>query len=409
MTHLQNDVVSGQVELAKITGAAIVCGPGVARGYERREAADAEVLQLGRLKIKVLHTPGHTLESCCLLLLGEDGQPHCLFTGDTLFVGGMPIPDLAQAGAAAAQYELAGMLYDSLRHKLLPLPDEVLVYPGHGAGSLCGKNIGPEKFSTLGAQKQSNPALLIQDRDDFISTATSAMPPLLPYFTDVAALNRHGCADLETVMQTAATPLAPAALRAALDQGVWLLDTRSAQEFGQGFIPGAINIGLDGLLEAWVGTLIEDNEQPFIVVAPPGREQEALLRLTRIGYDAALGFLEGGMASWVNAGHAVDVIDSVSAQQLAQSYRDAEAAVLDCRMPFEFNAGHVASAVSYPLNFINQCLDDIDRQTTYYIHCKSGYRSMAAASILRKHGYRNVIDIHDGFDGLLATDIPISG
>lgn len=405
-THFHADFVSGHVDLAKETGATIVYGPNAPTSYDKHTAEDGEEFVIGNITIRVLHTPGHTLESSCFLLIDEEGKEHCVFTGDTLFIGDVGRPDLAQKGAELTQRDLAGMLYDSIQTKLMPLPDSVIVYPAHGAGSACGKNMSSETFSTLGVQKNTNYALLAEGREDFIEKVTDGILPPPQYFAKNAALNKAGYTAFEEVMGQGVTPLTPDDIVKA-DQAT-LLDVRPPVEFGEGFVPGSINIGLDGSFAVWVGTLIEDLKEPIIVIAPEGREEEAIHRLSRVGYDATIGYLEGGYEAWVAEGKDVDRIETIEPEALAQMLKEDTVAVVDCRKPTEYEAEHVDGAASYPLDYINDHLADLDKESTQYLHCKSGYRSMVACSILRKQGYTNLVNVNGGFDALSETDIPIT-
>ncbi len=405
-THFHADFVSGHVDLAKETGATIVYGPDAPTSYDKHTAEDGELFTVGDVQIKVLHTPGHTLESSCFLLLDEQGKEHCVFTGDTLFIGDVGRPDLAQKGADLTQEDLAGMLYDSIQEKLMPLPDSVIVYPAHGAGSACGKNMSSETFSTLGVQKNTNYALLADGREDFIAKVTDGILPPPQYFAKNAALNKAGYTAFDEVMGQGVTPLSVEDIAKA-DQAT-LLDVRDPVEFGNGFIPGSINIGLDGSFAVWVGTLIEDLAEPLIVIAPKGREEEAIHRLSRVGYDATIGYLEGGYEAWASSGKQTDSVESISPQDLTAKHAKGDAVIIDCRKPTEYEAEHVDGASSYPLDYINEHLDQLDKQETRYLHCKSGYRSMIACSILRKQGYTNLVNVSGGFDALSETDIPVT-
>jgi len=406
-THFHADFVSGHVDLAKKTGAKIVYGPTAETGFNALIAKDGQVFHLGEVQIKVLHTPGHTMESSSYLLLDKAQKPHAVFTGDTLFIGEVGRPDLAVKSDLSKE-DLAGLLHDSLHQKLMTLPDEVIVYPGHGAGSACGKNISEERFSTIGHQKQFNYALQPMSKKDFIKTVTEGILPPPQYFPKNAVLNKSGYEDLEEVLKREVRPLPVAAFEAAKKEGALVLDTRDPQVFCKGFIPGAINIGLDGSYAVWAGTLIEDLQQPIVLVTDPGREEEATLRLARVGYTGVRGFLEGGFAAWQKAGKPVDTISSVPAAEFAKIYQKQKPHVLDVRKPTEYESEHVKDAVSYPLDFINAHLKELAPTKTYYLHCRSGYRSMVAASILKRAGYNKVIDVGGGILALAETNIPLT-
>lgn len=405
-THFHADFVSGHVDLARKTGAQIIYGPEAQTSYESLIAEDGQEFQLGDVCLRVLHTPGHTPESTSYLLLNEEKNPYAVFTGDTMFIGEVGRPDLA-IKSDLTQEDLAGMLYDSLRNKLMTLPDEVLVYPAHGAGSACGKNISQERFSTIGAQKQLNYALQPMDKETFIQKVTTGILPAPQYFAKAAALNKGGYDDIDTLLETRTRPMSVEAVQQAQKEGALILDTRSADAFGEAHIPEAMFIGLDGSFASWVGTLIEDLEQAIVVITDEGREREAVLRLARVGYQNALGYLEGGMQAWVDAGEVVASLPSISAEDLAGKYSSGNPTILDVRKPGEFQSNHVEKAVSYPLDFINAHLTDLDPNASYYVHCRSGFRSMIAASIMRRAGYADVINVSGGILALEKTDLPM--
>lgn len=406
-THFHADFVSGHIDLANKSGAKIVYGPNADTSYEKYEAKDGEEFKLGNVTIKVLHTPGHTMESTTYLLLDEHGKEHAIFTGDTLFIGDVGRPDLAQKGTGLTKEDLAGILYDSLQSKILTLPDDVMVYPGHGAGSACGKNMSSETFSTLGEQKKTNYALLAKDREDFVAKVTDGILPPPQYFAKNAALNKGGYTSVDEVMAKGMKPLSSEEVDTARKENVLILDTRAPQVFKDGFIPGAINIGLDGSFAVWVGTLVTDLNQPIVVIAPEGREEEAMLRLSRVGYDGGIGFLKDGMGAWKAAGKETDTITSISAETFAQKMKEG-INVLDVRKPTEYEAEHVDGAATYPLDFINEHLHDLSKDKTYYLHCKSGYRSMVASSILRKNGYKHIVDVAGGIQAISKTEVPLT-
>ncbi|GAB4398069.1 MAG: MBL fold metallo-hydrolase [Microscillaceae bacterium] len=406
-THFHADFVSGHVDLAQKTGAKIVYGPGAKTSYEIYEAQDGEELPLGKVRIQVLHTPGHTLESTTFLLKDENGKDHAIFTGDTLFIGDVGRPDLAQK-SDLSQEDLAGMLYDSLHQKVMPLADDVIVYPAHGAGSACGKNMSKETFDTLGHQKQTNYALKAKTKEEFIQKVTEGILPPPQYFAKNAMMNKQGYDSIDVVMQRGTTALPVADFEEIANQEMALvLDTRAPQTFAKGFIPNSIFIGLDGSFAPWVGALIPDLKQALLIVADPGREEEVVMRLARVGYDNALGYLKGGFEAWQQAGKEVDTILSISAASLAQKLAAGQVpALLDARKPTEFEAEHAEAALNFPLDFINERMAELDRAEEYHIHCAGGYRSMIMASILKARGFEKVVDIDGGFKAIQETNIP---
>lgn len=398
-THFHADFVSGHVDLANETGATIVFGPGAKTNYDVHVAKDNEEFKVGKLTIKVLHTPGHTPESATFLLFDEKGKPYCIFSGDTLFIGDVGRPDLAVKGDLT-QEDLAGMMYDSLRNKIMPLPDDILVYPAHGAGSACGKSMSKETFSTLGEQKQTNYALQEQTKEDFIKVLTTGIAPPPQYFPKNAMMNKNGYINIYEVMEAAKIGLNVDSFKEKAQNGALILDVRHQDEFRQGFIKNSINIPLDGQFASWVGTLIEDIKANILLVAPEDRVQEAVMRLSRVGYDNTIGYLEGGFEVWKTASNETEAIDQVSATELVSLIANG-AKVLDVRKPSEFEAEHAETAMNSPLDYLNEGLRNLDSNETYYVHCKSGYRSMIANSILKKNGFKNIIDIKGGFDAIL--------
>ena len=404
-THFHADFVSGHVDLAKRTGATIIYGPGAQTGYDTTVAIDGQEFRVGALTFRVLHTPGHTPESSSYLLLDNEKKPYAVFTGDTLFIGEVGRPDLAIKSDLSRE-DLAGLLYDSLRNKLMVLPDDVLVYPAHGAGSACGKNISDERFSTIGVQKHTNYALQPMTKEEFIEQVTVGILPPPQYFAKAAALNKNGYADIDHLLEERTIPLQIDELLHAQKQGAIVLDTRTAQEFGEGHIPDSIFIGLDGSFASWVGTLIEDLKQPIIVITEPGREREAVLRLARVGYNNALGYLEGGITSWTEAGRILDKISSINAEELELEMGSADISILDVRRPGEYEVNHVLGAHSFPLDFILGHFDVYPKDQKHFIHCRSGYRSMVAASLMKKEGYKHLINIAGGMLGIEKTQIP---
>lgn len=405
-THFHADFVSGHIDLAKKTAATIVYGPNANTTYEIHKAKDEEVFEIGNIKIKVLHTPGHTLESTTYLLIDEEGKNHAIFSGDTLFIGDVGRPDLAIKSDLTKE-DLAGMLYNSLRNKIMPLEDEVIVYPGHGAGSACGKNMSDETFDTLGNQKKTNYALRVDmTKEEFIAEVTDGIMPPPQYFAKNAMLNKQGYEQVDEVIERGMTALSIEAFESKINDNVIILDTRHEQVFNQGFVPGSINIGLEGTFAVWVGTLIKNLNQPILLVTPQGKEKETVLRLARVGYDQSLGYLEGGFEHWKNVGKPVDSIESIEASELQKRQAAEKINILDVRKPGEHQSEHIVDAQNFPLDFINGHLNDLDKTATYYIHCAGGYRSMITASILKKNGYQNVIDVKGGFREIAKTTIP---
>lgn len=401
-THFHADFVSGHLDLAKQTGATIVFGPTAQPAFDAHVAQDGELLSLGKIKIKVLHTPGHTMESSCFLVIDEQGREHALFSGDTLFIGDVGRPDLAQKGAIT-QEVLAGYLFDSLRNKVMTLPDDVIVYPGHGAGSACGKNMSNETTDTLAHQKASNYALRADmTREDFVKEVITGLMPPPAYFPKNAAMNKMGYESFTEVMKRGARPLnADAFELVAAETGALLLDTRQPDEFIRGFIPNSINIGMDGSFAPWAGALIPDLKQEILLVTEPGREEEAITRLARVGYDFSIGFLEGGFETWKKAGKETDSIESVSAAELAGICREnPNVSILDVRKKSEYDAEHLIDAVNAPLDYINDSMTKINRNAPTYIHCAGGYRSVIFISILKARGFHNLVDIRGGFKAL---------
>ena len=399
-THFHADFVSGHIDLAKATGATIVYGPLAAPAFAAHIASDNEVFKLGNVTIKVLHTPGHTMESACYLLLDEQGKEIALFSGDTLFINDVGRPDLAQKAADMTQEELAGTLYDSLRNKIMPLPDHVIVYPAHGAGSACGKNMAKETSDTLGHQKQYNYALRADmTKEEFIAEVTEGLLPPPAYFPQNVKMNKEGYENIEQVLKHGTQPLSAAAFEAAANEtGALMLDTRAPEVFAQGFIPNSVNIGIDGSFAPWVGALITDIYQPILIVAEEGREEEVVTRLARVGYDHSIGYLKGGINAWREAGKELDHIESITAAELAaRMEKDTALHIADVRKESEYAAGHVAGAENMPLDYINEQVQKLDKNQTWYVHCGGGYRSMVFNSILRARGFDKLIDVKGGF------------
>ena len=407
-THFHADFVSGHVDLAKKTGATIVYGPNANPSYEVKCAEDGEIIELGDVTIKVLHTPGHTMESTTYLLRDEQGKDYAIFTGDTLFLGDVGRPDLAIKQGAITREDLAGMLFESLRTKIMPLADEVIVYPGHGAGSACGKNLSSETWGTLGQQKQTNYALRADmTKEEFVDEVTSGLTPPPQYFAKNAMMNKSGYESFDEVLDHGVTPLSPDKFEAVTEaEEALILDVRSAEEFAKEHVAGSIFIGLDGSFAPWVGALITDIKQPILLVTPEGREEETVTRLSRVGYDNTLGYLEGGMIAWKHSGRAAETIVSIPATELASRLKtDPELNILDVRKPSEYLSHHMINAENIPLDYINLNMGKISRDDTYYLHCRSGFRSMIAASILNARGF-HVIDIAGGWQDMEKTDLP---
>ena len=407
-THFHADFVSGHLTLSRETGAPIVYGPTANPSFESLIAEDGQEFELGKLKIRVLHTPGHTMESTTYLLIDEFGKNHAIFSGDTLFLGDVGRPDLAQKAADMTQEELAGMLYDSLRSKIMPLADDIIVYPAHGAGSACGKNMMKETIDTLGNQKKMNYALREDmTREEFIREVTEGLLPPPKYFPANVKLNREGYEDIDKVLQRGTRALLPGAFEAAANEtGAVILDVRHQNEFVKGHIPRSIFIGLKGDFAPWVGALIADVKQPILLVTPEGKEEETVTRLSRVGFDNTLGYLEGGYEAWVNAKKETDSLRSISATEAAALYTQKAIPVFDVRKESEYNAEHLKDAVSTPLSFINDYLAEFPPETPFYLHCAGGYRSVIAASILKSRGIHNLIDIAGGFTDMKKTGMP---
>jgi hydroxyacylglutathione hydrolase len=407
-THFHADFVSGHVELAQKTGAKIIYGPDAECGFDCYSARDGEEFTLGGLTVRVLHTPGHTPESSTFLLLDESGKEFCIFSGDTLFIGDVGRPDLAIKSDLTVE-DLAGMLYDSLRSKIMPLPDHVIVYPAHGAGSACGKNLSKETSDTLGHQKEVNYALKAQTKEEFIKAVTDGLTPPPPYFPLNAMMNKQGARGLDEINKEALKGLSPQEFEdAALHTGALILDTRAPEVFAAAFVPGSINIGLDGQFAPWVGALITDIDRPILLVCDAGREEENIMRLARVGYDHTLGYLAGGIAAWEQAGKPADHILSVTATDFEKNHWDKNLCVLDIRRPGEYEIAHIADVPNKPLDHINDWTGALHRGATYYVHCAGGYRSMIAASILRARGFERVINIAGGYGALAKTGLPMA-
>jgi glyoxylase-like metal-dependent hydrolase (beta-lactamase superfamily II)/rhodanese-related sulfurtransferase len=401
-THFHADFVSGHIDLAKKTGAKIVYGPTtMATGFEKIVAKDGEVFKVGNISLEVLHTPGHTMESSCFLLRDEAGKEVGIFTGDTLFIGDVGRPDLAQKVIAElTQDKLAGYLYDSLRNKIMPLSDELIVYPAHGAGSACGKNMSSETTDTLGNQKKTNYALRPDmTKEEFKKEVLTGLTPPPAYFPQNVLLNIQGYESIDTVMKKGVQALSPKAFEAvANEKDVVIIDTRDKDAFRKGFVPNAIFIGLDGNFATWVGTMIPDVKQEILFIAEKGREEEVVTRLARVGYDNALGYLEGGFEAWEKEGRETDSINSVDVDQLNTLFKQNN--YIDVRKASEFNSEHVAGSINAPLDYINDSMAKVAKSPTLYVGCNSGYRSLVFISILQSRGYRNLVDVKGGFKAI---------
>ena len=405
-THFHADFVSGHVDLSDKTGASIVYGPTAKPEFEAIIAKDEEIFEIGDIKIKVLHTPGHTMESSCYLLIDEKGKETALFSGDTLFLGDVGRPDLAQKGKDLTQEDLAGMLYDSLMNKIIPLSDEITVYPAHGAGSACGKNMQKETVDTLGNQKKTNYALNQPDKASFIKEVTDGLTPPPGYFAMNVAMNKKGYESFDQVLEHGLKPLSAEAFEAMADEtGALILDTRPAAEFHKGFIPQSVNIGVKGDFAPWVGAMIVDVKQPLLLVTDEGSEEEVITRLSRVGFDNVVGYLKGGLSAWQSAGKETDSVERITPEEFAQRYTE-DARIIDVRKEGEYAAEHIAEAYSRPLAYINTWIKDIDPKEHFFLHCAGGYRSMIAASILQARGYRNFTEVEGGFGKIKLTEVP---
>lgn len=402
-THFHADFVSGHIDLSKKTSAPIVYGPTAEPSFDALVAEDNQVFEIGNAKIKVLHTPGHTMESSTYLLIDEEGKETAIFSGDTLFLGDVGRPDLAQKAANLTQEELAGLLYDSLTDKILPLSDDITVYPAHGAGSACGKNMQKETVDTLGNQKKTNYALNQPNREAFIEAVLDGLSAPPKYFGMNVAMNKGGYESFENVMNKGLNPLSPNDFETAAEEtGALILDTRPAADFHKGFVPNAVNIGLKGDFAPWVGAMIVDVKQPLLLVTEPGTEQEAITRLSRVGFDNVIGYLDGSFESWKNSGKEVDEIKRISPEEFADQF-NTDSKVIDVRKPTEYAAEHVNDAYSKPLDAISEWAGTVDEKEHFFLHCAGGYRSMIAASILNSRGIRNFTEVEGGFNGIKKT------
>jgi len=408
-THFHADFVSGHVTLAEKTGGRIVYGPNAQTSFDSHIATDGEEFRIGDVTIRVLHTPGHTMESTTYLLLDPEGKEHAIFTGDTLFLGDVGRPDLAQKSASLTQEELAGTLFNSLREKIMPLPDDVTVYPAHGAGSACGKNMMKETVDTLGNQKRMNYALRADmTQEEFVQEVTDGLMPPPPYFPLNVKLNKEGgYAGIDQVLSVGLRSLVPDAFEEAANAASALvLDVRAPENFAAGHVPNSIFIGLDGNFAPWVGELIVDVQQPILLVAPEGREEEAVTRLARVGFDQTLGFLQGGISAWQAAGKALESVHSISVAQFESEHAANRDRVFDVRKPGEYQAEHIDGAHHAPLSSLNSHLAEFPDTSPFYLHCAGGYRSMIASSMLKARGIHNMIDVQGGYAAISETQIP---
>ena len=406
-THFHADFVSGHVDLSRKTKASIVYGPNAACEFECISAADGQEFKIGNVTIKVLHTPGHTMESTTYLLKDEKGKDHAIFSGDTLFLGDVGRPDLAQKAANMTQDQLAGLLYDSLNKKIMPLADDVIVYPAHGAGSACGKNMMKETVDTLGNQKKMNYALNQPNKEAFIKAVTEGLLPPPGYFGMNVAMNKKGYESFENVLNNGMRALSVSEFETAAEEtNALILDTRSSADFTKAFIPQSINIGLNGDFAPWVGAMITDVKQPLLLVTEAGKEEETVTRLARVGFDNQIGHLKGGIQSWINAGKTVDKVNRIPAKQFVAEFKPDKSIVIDIRRESEYAAEHVEEAYSKPLAYINEWIKDIDPKKHFYLHCAGGYRSMIAASILHARGYRNFSEVEGGFKAMAEAGVP---
>lgn len=410
-THFHADFVSGHLDLKDKARAEIVFGPGAKPSYEATTAVDGQVFEVGDYKVKVIHTPGHTMESTTYLLIDENGKEHGIITGDTLFIGDVGRPDLAQhVVAELTEEKLAGHLYDSLRNKIMPLSDDLIVYPNHGAGSACGKMMSKETTDTLGHQKKVNYALRPDmGKEEFIKELLTGLTAPPAYFPKNVLMNIQGYESLDTVMERATTALSADGFEAVANQtGALVLDTRNAADFAKGFIPNSINIGLEGSFAQWVGELIPDIKQEILLVTYTDKEEEAITRLSRVGYDNTIGFLKGGFDSWMNAGKEIETVNRLTAKELVKSVKKENPLIIDVRKKSEFDSEHIVGAHNIPLNELNQHLAEIPKDKPFVLHCAGGYRSMIASAILKQRGWDNFADVIGGFEAIATTELPRS-
>jgi hydroxyacylglutathione hydrolase len=407
-THFHADFVSGHLDLAKKTGATIVYGPTAVPNFKAHIAEDGEILKVGKVAIKVLHTPGHTMESSTYLLFDENGKEYAIFSGDTLFLGDVGRPDLA-VKTDLTREDLAGHLYESLQSKIMPLPDDVIVYPGHGAGSACGKKMSQETWGYLGEQKKTNYALQPMSKAEFVKEVTTGLVDPPQYFPKNAVMNKMGYDSFDEVLERGMNPLSVRAFKAAwAEEEALVIDTRPQDVFAKGFIPGTVFIGIDDNFAPWTGALVPDLKQPILFICDPGREEEVITRMSRVGYDNSIGYLEGGFEAWVAAGEEVDTMEEIEAEDLVKLHGQPDVNVLDVRKTSEYDAQHVIGAQNFPLDFINKNMSELDRNKKYYLHCAGGYRSMIAASILRMRGFEKLVNINGGYKAVVETKIPMT-
>ena len=409
-THFHADFVSGHVTLSKKTNAPIVFGPNAETSFDAIIAKDGQEFKIGEITIIVLHTPGHTMESTTYLLRDKNGKDHAIFSGDTLFLGDVGRPDLAQKAGSITEKDLAGFLYDSLRTKIMPLADDVIVYPAHGAGSACGKNLSKETVGVLGNQKQTNYALRADmTKEEFIKEVTDGLLPPPKYFPLNVKMNREGYEDIDVVLKRGTQILSPDAFETAANETeAIILDVRHQDDFVKGHIPRSIFIGLDGSFAPWVGVLIADVKQPILLVAPKGREEEAVTRLSRVGFDNTLGYLKGGFEAWKNASKEFDTITSITAETFKSQIDNKKAPIFDVRKEGEYQSKHMTNAINTPLSFINDHLSEFPSKENFYVHCAGGYRSVIASSILKSRGIHNLIDVKGGFKAMKEVGVSIS-
>ncbi len=405
-THFHADFVSGHLDLASKSGAEIVFGPTAVPSFKAYVAKDNEEFKIGKIKLKLLHTPGHTMESSCYLLTDENGDEKILFSGDTLFIGDVGRPDLAQKAANMTKEQLAGLLYESLQNKILPLNDDIIVYPAHGAGSACGKLMSKETFDTLGHQKRTNYALDPKlTKDAFIEEVTTGLMPPPGYFPFNVGLNKTGYESFETVLARGMTALEPDKFEMIADlEEALILDTRHQNEFIKEHIPGSVFIGIDGDFAPWVGALIPRIDQKILIVCEPGREEEVITRLARVGYDKCIGFLSGGIASWKKSGKEIESMGSISADTLSRLSSNSSINILDVRKKSEYDSQHIVGAINAPLDYINDSMSKIENRKTYYVHCAGGYRSVIFISILNSRGFNNLINVEGGMTAIKKND-----
>lgn len=408
-THFHADFVSGHLDLAKVTGASIIYGPGTETKFPVHVANDGDTFKIGSLTIKVLHTPGHTLESSCYLLSDTNGKDHCIFTGDTLFVGDVGRPDLAQNDNEISASDMAGILYESLQKKIIVLADDVIVYPAHGPGSSCGKNIGPDTYSTIGDEKKFNYALQAKSKKDFIKTVTDGIPAPPPYFQINARINKEGYDSLDSLMEQSLKPITVKDFKNLISDDTVVLDTRNTDVFMEGFVPGSISIGLDGRFAEWAGSLISF-DKPILLVTEPGKEKESIIRLARVGFDKVQGYLDGGFAEWKKKGEEMDMIVNVEADELMMDLPfDDNLVVLDTRKPSEFAEGHLKNAINLPLRDMADpgSMANIEDHQNLYVHCAGGYRSVIASSLLKRQGIHNIRNVSGGWNKIKEISKPV--